>query len=354
MWSFCGPQPRPFADLDGHGAAHHVARREILGGGRVALHEALAFGIGEIAALAARALGDEAAGAVDAGRVELDELHVLQRQPGAQHHGIAVAGAGMRRGAGEIGAAIAAGRQHHHVRAEAVQGAVLEVPGQDAAADALLVHDEIEGEILDEELGVVLQALLVERVDDGMAGAVGRGVGALCHRPAAILRRVAAEGPLIDPAILGARERHAEMLELDHRGDRLAAHVFDGVLVAEPVGALDRVVHVPAPVVLAHIAERGGDAALSRDGVAARREDLGDAGGLQSRRGHAERGAQTGAAGADDDDVIEMLDDRIGLAASLHPWKAMRSTAKMPVMASTTATALLSKIADILTHSVWT
>ncbi len=75
-----------FADFDGHRARDDVARGEVLGRRRVALHEALAFGIDEIAAFAARAFGDEAARAVDAGRVELDELHVLQRQAGAQHH----------------------------------------------------------------------------------------------------------------------------------------------------------------------------------------------------------------------------------------------------------------------------
>ena len=73
-----------FADLDGDGARDHVARGEILGVRRIALHEALAFGIGEEAAFAARAFGDQHAGAVDAGRVELHELHVLERQPGAQ------------------------------------------------------------------------------------------------------------------------------------------------------------------------------------------------------------------------------------------------------------------------------
>ena len=84
-----------FADFDRHGARDHVARGEILGRRRIALHEALAFGIDQIAAFAARAFGDQAAGAVDAGRMELHEFHVLQRQAGAQHHGVAVAGAGM-------------------------------------------------------------------------------------------------------------------------------------------------------------------------------------------------------------------------------------------------------------------
>src|SRR3546814_12910038 len=62
------------------------------------------FGVGEVAALAAPALGDQAAGAVDARRVKLHELHVLQRQAGAQHHGVAVAGLRVGAGAGEVDA----------------------------------------------------------------------------------------------------------------------------------------------------------------------------------------------------------------------------------------------------------
>ena len=102
------------------------------------------------------------------------------------------------------------------------------------------------------------------------------------------------------------------MLQLVHRRHRLAAHIFDGVLVAEPVRPLHGVVHVPAPVVLAHVAERGADAALRGDGVAAGREHLGDAGGLQPGRAHAERGAQAGAAGADHHHVIGVVDDVVG------------------------------------------
>ena len=120
MWSLLGPTPRPSRISMVMARRDHVARGQVLGGGRIALHEALALGIGEIAAFAAHAFGDQAAGAVDAGGMELHELHVLQRQAGAQHHGVAVAGAGMGAGAGEIGAAIAAGGQDHLVGAEAV------------------------------------------------------------------------------------------------------------------------------------------------------------------------------------------------------------------------------------------
>ncbi|MCY1551334.1 hypothetical protein D9M68_876540 [compost metagenome] len=90
-----GTNAAPFADLQRHAAADDVARGQILGIGGIALHEALAFRIGEIAAFAARAFGDQHARAINAGGVELHEFHVLQRQARTGHHAIAVAGAGM-------------------------------------------------------------------------------------------------------------------------------------------------------------------------------------------------------------------------------------------------------------------
>ena len=83
----------------------------------------------------------------------------------------------------------------------------------------------------------------------------------------------------------------------------LAAHELDGVLVAEPVRALDRVVHVPVPVIFLGVAQRRGDTALRRDGMRARRENLGQHGGLESGLGQLDRGTQAGAAGTDDDRI---------------------------------------------------
>jgi hypothetical protein len=105
------------------------------------------------------------------------------------------------------------------------------------------------------------------------------------------------------------------VLKLQHGGHRLSAHVLDGVLVAEPVRALDGVVHVEAPIVaVAHVAERGRHTALRRHRVAARRENFCDAGGFQSGGRHAERGAQSRAPGTDNNDVIAMVDDLVGLS----------------------------------------
>ena len=89
------------------------------------------------------------------------------------------------------------------------------------------------------------------------------------------------------------------MLQLVDRLRGFAGEVFHGVGVTEPVGTLHRVVHVPLPTVGAHVAKRGGDATLRGHGVAAGREDLGDAGGAQALLGHAKGRAQTGTTGAD-------------------------------------------------------
>ena len=142
-----------FANLDGHRARHDIARGEILRIRRVTLHEAFAVGVGEVTALAARTFGDQTARAIDAGGMELHELHVLHRQTGAQRHAAAVTRAGVRGRAGEIGAAVATRGEDHGVRAIAMQLAGGEVERHDAAAGAVL-HDEIEREVFDEEFGV--------------------------------------------------------------------------------------------------------------------------------------------------------------------------------------------------------
>ena len=178
--------------------------------------------------------------------------------------------------------------------------------------DAVLAHQQVEREILDEELRVVAQRLAVERVEDGVAGAVGSGAGALHRRALAELGHVAAERPLVDLALVGARERHAIVLELIDRGGRLARQILHGVHVAEPVRPLDGVVHVPLPVVRAHVLERGGNAALRRDGMRTRRKHLGHAGGVEPLLGHAQRRPEPRSPGAHDHHVELVVDDLIG------------------------------------------
>ncbi len=212
-----------------------------------------------------------------------------------------------------IDAAIAAGGKDRGLCAETMQRAVVKLQRDHAAAGALVVHDQVDGEEFDVELGGMAQRLAVHGVQHGVAGAVGGGAGAL-RLALAVVQRHAAERPLIDFAVLGARERHAPVLEFVDRLRRMAHHVFDGVLIAEPVRPLDGVVHVPAPVVLVHVAKRGRNAALRRHGMRAGRENLCDAGGAQAGLAAANYRAQARAAGADHDNVVGVILDRIGVA----------------------------------------
>ena len=246
--------------------------------------------------------------------MELHELHILQRQAGAQHHGVAVARAGVGRGAREVSPAIAARRQDRALRPETVDRAVFQAHGDNAAAGAVLIHHQIDGKIFDEELSRMPQRLAVERVQHGVAGAVGGGAGALCRRALAIVGRHAAEGALIDPAVFGARERYAIVLKLINRVRGVAAEIFDGVLVSEPVGPFDGIEHMPAPIVGPHVAERGRDAALGCNGVRAGRENFGDACGFEAGLGRTQRGTQARAAGTDHDHVVAVIGDLVGQA----------------------------------------
>ncbi len=298
--------------------------------GRVALHESLTLAVGEVPALAARALGDQYPRAVNAGRMELDELHVLERQTGPQDHRIAIAGAGVRRSRGEIATAVAAGRNDHRLGAETMDRAVIEVERDHAAAGPVF-HDQVEREIFDEEVGVVLEALLVERVEHRVTGTVGGGAGALGRRALPHVLGHSAECALVNFALGGAAERQAGMLELDYRRRRFAAQIFDRVLVAEPVGALDRIVHVPGPMVRAHVAECSGDSALGCNRMAAGREDLGDAGGLKSLLGGAHRRAKARAPGANHNHVISVVDDLIcAQPATPNAMRASANSASAP------------------------
>jgi hypothetical protein len=111
--------------------------------------------------------------------VELPELHVLQRNAGARRHAQAVAG--VDEGVGGCGkdAAGAAGGQQHGLGLQDVQVAGFHLQRGHADHVAVGVADQVQRHPLDEEAGLGLDVLLVQRVQHGVAGAVGRGAGAL-------------------------------------------------------------------------------------------------------------------------------------------------------------------------------
>ncbi len=199
--------------------------------------------------------------------MELHHLHVLQRHAGAQRHRhrVARAGPGIRRA--DVEPAGAARGEDRRLRADRLQPAVQQIPGDHALA-AVVVDDEAPAEELLVDADVALHELLVEHLDQHVARDIGCIGGPR--------RAGGAEGPLRDPAILGAGEDGAPVLELVDVARSLVAEDLDRVLVAEVVGALDRVVGVRLGVVLGGVPERRVDAALGRAGVAAGRVELRD------------------------------------------------------------------------------
>src|SRR5262249_59652869 len=128
----------------------------------------------------------------------------------------------------------------------------------------------------------VLERSAVEGVQHGVAGAVGSRTGAQ-GGALAVVGSHAAEWTLIDLAFFGARKRHPPVLEFVDRRRGITAQILDRVLVAKPVRPLHGVVHMPAPVVFAHIAERSRDAALRCNSMRAGGEHFTDAGSPQPR-----------------------------------------------------------------------
>src|SRR5690606_16736418 len=117
----------------------------------------------------------------------------------------------------------------------------------------------------------------------------------------------AAKGALVNFPGGGAAKRYTVMLKLDNRRDRFAAHIFDRILIAQPIRPLDRVVHVKAPVILAHIPQSGGNPALRRHSMRARREYLGENSRAEALFRAAEPRAQPRTARADNNDVMFMI-----------------------------------------------
>ena len=263
-----------FENFHRHGAGNHVARSQVFHGRGVAFHKALAVGVEQDTAFAAHAFGNQHAGTGHTGGVKLPEFHVFQRNAGAGADAQAVAGVHKGIGGRSVNTAGAAGGKQHGFGVEDIDFAGFHFHCGYADHVAVFVADQVKRRPFDEKLGVGAHVLLVQGVQHGVAGTVGHRAGAL-YRAFAELGGVAAEGALVDFAAFHAVKGHAHVFELNHRSRCGAGHKFNGVLVAEPVGTFDGVVHMPVPAVFLHIAQRGGNAALRRHGVRAGGENFG-------------------------------------------------------------------------------
>ena len=229
-------------------------------------------------------------------RVVLDHLHVHQLRAGPVGHRDAVAGADQGVGGRMPDLAVAAGGEDHALGLEELHRAVEDVAGDGADALALVVDRELGREplLVAVDLLGVLHQLLVEDVHDRLAGDVGHVVGA-GHGGAA-------EGAGAELALLVAVEGDADVLEVEQLLGGLAAHHLDRVLVAEVVGALDRVVGVRLPGVVDR--ERCVDPALGRIRMRADGVDLADDSDRNALLRGCQRCALSGESGSDHQYVV--------------------------------------------------
>src|SRR5690606_18677755 len=141
----------------------HVAAGKVLDLRRVLLHEALAVPVDQHAAFAAHALGYQDAELEDAGRVELEELHILHRHAAPEHRRRAVTGQAERVARHLPAAAPAAGREHRRLAVENMEIAAVQVDRDDANAHAV-IDQNIDDMELVVKLDAGLDALLVQRL----------------------------------------------------------------------------------------------------------------------------------------------------------------------------------------------
>src|SRR5690606_38350381 len=175
----------------------------------------------------------------------------------------AVTGVDQGVGGGRVDAARATGRQDHGLGAAVDGFASLDADGDDAADGAVLVLHQVNGVPLVVERGAGLEVALVQGMQQRVTGTVGGGTGTGGLGRIVRTLGLATERTLIDAALLGTGERQTHVLEFEDRFRADGTHVFDRVLVTDVVGALDGVVHVPAPVIVrVGRSDGAGDAAL--------------------------------------------------------------------------------------------
>ena len=246
-----------FFHLEVDGAGHHVARGQ-LGAFVVPRHEPLAGGQQQAPALAAHRFGNQEALGMrveQAGRVKLDELHVLHAAAGPPGGCDAITGGGVGVGGVEVHLARATRGQNGvgRLEGEHLIGVVIQRIQTDAAVGPCRFGGAVElvgGDQVDQ--GVVLKQADVgaglDPLNQGLLHGGAGGVGDMDDASRAVAA-LAGEVQLPGVAVLFG-EGHAELLQ---PGDGLW-RVFDdelgGIDIAQAGAGDQRVVHVGSKAVV--------------------------------------------------------------------------------------------------------
>ena len=193
----------------------------------------------------------------------------------------------MGAGAREVGAAVASSSENGVGSLHSVDSTISHVVGHDATA-LIAVHQEVHGEVLDKEDAIVAKRATEQRVQHGVSRSVSDRTASISLTTLAKVSALSTEGSLVDLTITGSAEGHTIGLELTDSDRGLSSHILDGILISEPIGALDCVIEVISPVILVHVTESGVDSTLSGDSVRSGGEQLGNASSLEASLGETE------------------------------------------------------------------
>ena len=167
-------------NLQHHGSSDNIPARQVLGVGCITLHKALTILVDQVAALTPTALGDQGTGAVNARGMELPHLHILHRHTGAQSHTNAVTGIDMGVGCRSIDAARAAGCKHRRLGFNKNRLSGLYANRDNPSDRPVLIFDQVDCKPLIKKHRLILDVILVKRVQQCVTGAVRRSTGASC------------------------------------------------------------------------------------------------------------------------------------------------------------------------------
>ena len=97
-----------------------------------------------------------------------------------------------------------------------MQCTVFHIESHDTDTFAIL-HDQVESEELDEEVGVVTERLTVKCMEEGMASTVSCSGTAVRLSTFSVFERLAAKSTLVDFSLVSSRERNTKVLQLNRQ-----------------------------------------------------------------------------------------------------------------------------------------
>ena len=271
----------------------------------IAEHESLAIAVQQDAAGAAKPFFQHRTGhprvvaCQQTGRMELHHFHVAERQPGTKRHGKAIHRLVAGRGVVAVHGWPAAGRHEHCFRPDQPEDAAAHVDHQHTGKPvALPAGDQGDGAVFLQPFDRAAQYLFHQPVDDLDPGQI-----ALVDCPVCGL---SGKGLLMQRAVGISVEEAADFIfKLMDTFDGGTAQTPCHVLVGKPFAAIDGVHEMALHRITA--AKRHIVATLNHAGAAAfadqaldRHRDLG---AFRGALLGVKRGEQTGAAGAEDQDV---------------------------------------------------